>query len=297
MDGITHLLVGFVIGNFVSLNNWTMILFTVIASLLPDIDIVLAIFEDKHYIRYHRNITHGPIGVILLAVILSLIFSFFISDFLTLFLIAIFAIVVHVAMDLANAYGTRILSPFKERLYALDILPETDPWIYLFLLSISTVFLFFKEYSNIAQFYFLICIIIYFLLRTLLYIMAFNHIKNIHKNSKFALDPTKINPFTFRVIFDKEGEYKTFYYNIIFAKESDIEKYRKIRTKMKKFLKTAELPRVYLKFSKFPIVKHDKESKNRLILLDVRFINDGKKSLFVNIFTKNKKIKKSELKY
>ncbi|MEM4259743.1 MAG: metal-dependent hydrolase [Candidatus Woesearchaeota archaeon] len=297
MDGFTHVLSGFVIGNLISLNNWTLILFTIIASLIPDIDILLAIFEDKHYIKHHRNITHGPLGIIILAGILSYIFSFFIKDFITLFVIAVFTIVVHIALDLTNAYGTRILSPFKEKLYALDILPETDPWIYLMLIGVSVVFIFFKDYARIAEFCFLISFVFYLLLRVIFYILAYNQIRKYYKKTNFYLDPTRLNPLTFRVILIRGADYKTFYYNIITCRESDIEKFKKIQAKMKKFLKTAELPRIYLKFSKFPIVKQNNRGKGRLMLVDVRFINNGKKSLFVNIFTKNKKIKKSELKY
>ena len=123
-----------------------------LASNAPDIDIVATAGGAVKYLQWHRGPTHGPLGVVGLAIVTAAIvwwgrriydrrFGARTSDnadpgdrprdasFAMLVSVSIVGIVLHVLMDLPTVYGTRPLSPFSWRWYAVDWMPIID--IYL----------------------------------------------------------------------------------------------------------------------------------------------------------------------
>jgi membrane-bound metal-dependent hydrolase YbcI (DUF457 family) len=132
----------------------------ILASNAPDIDIVAAAGGGLKYLEWHRGMTHGPLGVLGLAVVSAAIVHFgrtvlrrHLSEttlvgprspghdatFPMLVAVALVGVTFHVLMDLPTSYGTRLLSPFNWRWYAMDWMPIID--IYLLIALGSGLFL------------------------------------------------------------------------------------------------------------------------------------------------------------
>jgi membrane-bound metal-dependent hydrolase YbcI (DUF457 family) len=124
----------------------------ILASNAPDIDIVATAGGAVKYLEWHRGPTHGPLAVVGLAFVTAAIvwggrlvydrrFAARANEdddrherpgdasFGMLVGVSIIGIVLHVLMDLPTVYGTRLLSPFSWRWYAVDWMPIID--IYL----------------------------------------------------------------------------------------------------------------------------------------------------------------------
>jgi membrane-bound metal-dependent hydrolase YbcI (DUF457 family) len=118
----------------------------IVASNIPDVDIVAAAGGGLKYLEWHRGMTHGPLGLIALAIASAAIVhgGRLVWDrrrgandvdqnasFLMLVAVACVGIAFHVLMDLPTSYGTRLLSPFSWRWYALDWMPIVDVYVWI----------------------------------------------------------------------------------------------------------------------------------------------------------------------
>jgi membrane-bound metal-dependent hydrolase YbcI (DUF457 family) len=113
----------------------------VLASNLPDADIVAAFDGSLAYFAMHRGPTHGPIGVVALAVLAALLVvgwralrplsrAHAWKGFGALCRVGMAGTALHVAMDVPTSYGTRLLSPFANTWFALDWLPIIDVYVW-----------------------------------------------------------------------------------------------------------------------------------------------------------------------
>jgi membrane-bound metal-dependent hydrolase YbcI (DUF457 family) len=113
----------------------------VLASNLPDADIVTAVDGSLAYFAAHRGPTHGPLGVLGLAVVAALLvvgWRFLRPStrpeawhrFRALCGVALAGTALHVTMDLPTVYGTRLLSPFDDTWFSLDWLPIIDIYLW-----------------------------------------------------------------------------------------------------------------------------------------------------------------------
>jgi len=133
-----------------------------LASNAPDIDIVATAGGTIKYLQWHRGPTHGPLGVIGLGVITAAIVwlgrriydtrrmasrpaaavheddARHDASFATLVGVSMIGIVFHVIMDVPTSYGTRLLSPFSWRWYAVDWMPIID--VYLLMVMVASLF-------------------------------------------------------------------------------------------------------------------------------------------------------------
>ena len=140
----------------------------VLASNAPDIDIVAALGGTAKYLQWHRGPTHGPLGVLGLGLATAvlvwlsgesvrirldntfgsaplLIFGTKFTGlraegrgqtgamFMTLLFVSIVGVLLHVLMDLPTSYGTRLLSPFSWRWFAIDLMPILDVYLWMIL--------------------------------------------------------------------------------------------------------------------------------------------------------------------
>lgn len=116
----------------------------ILASNLPDADIMMAFESSLAYFALHRGPTHGPLGVVGLGLVAALLVVAWRAlrastrrsawdGFGTLCGVGIAGTALHVAMDLATSYGIRLLSPFSETWYALDWLPIIDIYLWALL--------------------------------------------------------------------------------------------------------------------------------------------------------------------
>src|SRR6266850_5582841 len=104
----------------------------IIASNLPDIDIITTAGGSISYLQWHRGPTHGPIGIVGLGLVTAAIVSVAyriidsrtrpqsterasVAPFGMLAIVSIVGVLLHVVMDLPTSYGVRVLSPFSWR--------------------------------------------------------------------------------------------------------------------------------------------------------------------------------------
>jgi inner membrane protein len=103
--------------------GWT----AVIASNLPDIDIVAGLYDMPAYIEYHRGITHSFVGIPVLSIALAAAMFRFTGNFLRTFVIALLSMSAHLFLDYLNTYGVRPFLPFDGTWFYGDALFVIDP--------------------------------------------------------------------------------------------------------------------------------------------------------------------------
>lgn len=159
MDNLTHSLFGATLGRTPlgrAGRGTTATL--IVASNAPDVDIVATVGGTLKYLEWHRGVTHGPLGLIVLAIASAAIVRGAIAlkdrfrpaapvaddtnardkataPFHMLVAVACVAIGFHVLMDLPTSYGTRALSPFSWRWYAIEWMPIIDVYLWIVLIS------------------------------------------------------------------------------------------------------------------------------------------------------------------
>ncbi len=158
MDNLTHSLVGVLLGEVGSRQAnlprkaavWT----SVIASNLPDLDVVCNLVHDEgnlFYLLHHRGWTHSLLAVIPLGV-----FSSFFGNKIgnnhkklsgKLILLGVLAAFLHIAADYCNNYGVHPFSPFLNRWFYGDFLFIAEP----FILFILIPYVFFRTQSQIYK--------------------------------------------------------------------------------------------------------------------------------------------------
>ena len=152
MDNLTHSLFGWTLaraGLGRSLPHATATL--IVASNIPDIDIVAGLHDGVDYLAVHRGPTHGPLGIVGLGLLTAALISTWqrigsrrtpetgddraARQFVRWWVLAMAGIACHVLMDLPTSYGTRLLSPFVWTWYALDWMPIIDVYLWLLLIA------------------------------------------------------------------------------------------------------------------------------------------------------------------
>jgi len=110
----------------------------VLAANAPDIDVITAIHGSAAYLEHHRGPTHS----LLLAPLVALVPVLAIWPFqrrrlrwVWAWMASLVGVLSHLVMDWTNVYGTRLLAPYTERWYRLDITSVIDVWIWAVLVS------------------------------------------------------------------------------------------------------------------------------------------------------------------
>jgi inner membrane protein len=137
MDNLTHTLTGFALARSgLSEKTRGATLAVVLASNLPDVDLVTTVFGSTSYLEHHRGISHSIVGAPLLALALAVLLRAVLrgSRFGWLAACALIGAFGHVFLDLWTSYGTRALLPFDRTWYAWDTVFIVDPWVLLILL-------------------------------------------------------------------------------------------------------------------------------------------------------------------
>jgi inner membrane protein len=138
MDNLTHTAVGFFLSR-AGLNRWTPAATPILllAANAPDIDVVMAAGGPLNYIQYHRHLTHSLIAMpVIAAACVLLVRLFWRKEFpwAAGFLAALIGLASHLLLDWTNAYGIRLLLPFSDSWYRLDVNSVVDLWIWAALL-------------------------------------------------------------------------------------------------------------------------------------------------------------------
>ncbi|HEX8183736.1 MAG TPA: metal-dependent hydrolase [Blastocatellia bacterium] len=148
MENLAHTLLGLSLAK-AGLERATPLATTalVVSSNLPDIDVLMRFGDGTaDYLKYHRGVTHGFLGVAVLALVLTLVLTYLDRKFrlrrdhrrrpvrpLRIFWVACLGGLGHAFMDFTNNYGVRPLLPFSNRWFYGDIAFVVDPWIWLIL--------------------------------------------------------------------------------------------------------------------------------------------------------------------
>src|ERR1700754_2449891 len=112
MMNSTHTLVGIAIAR-TGLDRWTphAIWTAVIATNLPDIDIVARFAGTATWLDYHRGITHTIVGIPILSLLVAAAMSAFsrarprTQSFQKHFAVALMVMATHLILDWTNTYG------------------------------------------------------------------------------------------------------------------------------------------------------------------------------------------------
>lgn len=141
MDTGTHVVMGIALGGLATLDPLVasdptlfnaVLVGTLVGSQAPDFDTILKFKNNATYIRNHRGLTHSLPAVIFWGIFISSIIYLFTPEvsFLHLWLWTFFAVIVHVFVDIFNAYGTQSIRPFSHKWVALGFINTFDPYIF-----------------------------------------------------------------------------------------------------------------------------------------------------------------------
>ncbi|SDC05029.1 inner membrane protein [Pelagirhabdus alkalitolerans] len=141
MDTGTHIAMGVALGGIATLDpsvGGDPVLFsavmagTVIGSHAPDFDTVLKLKSNAVYLRHHRGITHSIPLVLFWGLLISSLIFLAIPNmpYAVLWRWTTLAVVIHVFVDIFNAYGTQALRPFSNKWIALGFINTFDPVIF-----------------------------------------------------------------------------------------------------------------------------------------------------------------------
>ena len=142
MDTASHLLFGATLGGLAFLHPevaaqpglaQAMLLCTVVGSHAPDFDTIVRLKSYRHYLRYHRGVTHSlpALGIWPALIALPAAWAFgVLESFWLLYLWTFGAVVLHVFLDWLNVYGVQCFRPLNRRWHHLDILPLFDPFLF-----------------------------------------------------------------------------------------------------------------------------------------------------------------------
>lgn len=141
MDTGTHIVMGIAIGTIATIDPVVsshpetakaIMIGALIGSQAPDLDTILKLRNNAKYIKNHRGITHSIPAVILWPVLISGIIYLFLPEasLFHLCLWTFLAVILHVFVDIFNAYGTQALRPFTKKWIALGIINTFDAFIF-----------------------------------------------------------------------------------------------------------------------------------------------------------------------
>jgi inner membrane protein len=175
MDSGTHIVMGIGLSALSTIDPVTtdptsaeaVFLGVLIGSVIPDIDTVLKLKDNATYIRHHRGITHALPFTILWPVILTGVIHLFYdqANLFHLWLWTFLAVILHVSVDIFNAYGTQALWPITPKWIALGMISIFDPVIFGIHLCGFVLWYVFGHPGLLFSFIYVI-IIGYYLLRT-----------------------------------------------------------------------------------------------------------------------------------
>src|SRR5699024_6085660 len=106
---------------------------TISGSQAPDFDTILKMKGNAVYIRNHRGITHSVPAVLMWGILIAGIIYAFVPQvpFVHLWAWTFLAVIIHVLVDIFNAYGTQAYRPFTKRWVAYGFINTFDPYIFL----------------------------------------------------------------------------------------------------------------------------------------------------------------------
>ena len=130
MDNITHTLTGLMMAR-AGLARTTPrggTLMMMLAANVPDIDVVFGLPGGLAYMEYHRGYAHSLLLAPAMAVIPLLLAHWIRGASVSwkAWLACLLGVLSHLALDLTNVYGVRLLLPFSGHWFHWDVTPVVD---------------------------------------------------------------------------------------------------------------------------------------------------------------------------
>jgi len=146
MDNLTHTLTGIVLSRAgLSRAVPRASLLLALASNAPDLDIVAGLNGSLAYLHHHRGWTHAFAFAPIAALAPLPIWAWLnrgnrpaARQFAAAWLVSLAGVVAHHLMDWLNVYGCRLLLPFRNDWFRLDLVYIVDLWVWLILFMAMT---------------------------------------------------------------------------------------------------------------------------------------------------------------
>ncbi|MBI5026567.1 MAG: metal-dependent hydrolase, partial [Nitrospirae bacterium] len=118
--------------------------------LVPDADLILRLFGDEVFLKYHRGFGNSLFLIPPVALGLAFVFNRLSSkkNFLLFFILCFLSVAVHTFLDLQTSFGTMLLFPFSDRRFSLDLVFIIDPYYSGILIAGLIFSIFIKKYSE-----------------------------------------------------------------------------------------------------------------------------------------------------
>jgi membrane-bound metal-dependent hydrolase YbcI (DUF457 family) len=111
LDALTHILIGYSIGNLLAINSFELIA-CIATSAALDLDILISRSSIKS-IKYHRDFSHSLLFTLILSISLAAFSALFNQAFLRVFFLALLSSLFHVFLDFSTTWGIPLLYPVK----------------------------------------------------------------------------------------------------------------------------------------------------------------------------------------
>jgi len=140
VDIASHALSSFALARaFFPRRRWPVVLGMLFAGTVADVDRLSALFGPAAYFAVRRTLTHSVLGTLLI-IALAVLFARYLSKKQVEPLSALFppfalAAALHIVLDLFQSEGLALLWPFRPTRFAMDWLPNIDPWILAILIA------------------------------------------------------------------------------------------------------------------------------------------------------------------
>ncbi len=257
-----HGIIGLFLGSLFEEQAGPITLLLIVASVLPDIDLVFIMLGRLSYFKHHRKLTHSVFGIPLLAFGLAFVFSRLSSlGFWEAYLISILGMSVHIFFDLTNHFGTEVLYPLKKRRYAWEFTNVVEVPLY----GLSILFLIltiFFERSDVARLA-LAMFLIYIALKAALHRVARNAAKRRYGKSRAI--PHFWNIFSWHIIHEEKDKYILSDLNILSGKAVRARTFKKAPDSMRKIDRNLS---AFFDFAEYPIIEVE---EGLIKIKDLRF--------------------------
>jgi inner membrane protein len=288
MDNLTHTLTGFALAR-AGLDRRTRgaTLTLVLASNVPDVDLVFQLGGPASYLEHHRGITHSLVAAPLLAVTLAAAIRFGVREARMpwLVLAGLVGVLGHLLMDLWTNYGTRLLEPFRGTWYALDLVFIIDPLLLALLGGTLLLAAWSAQGPKIASMG-LGLVLAYVCGRAVLHERALEAAREKVPAPlvQIAALPTPLNPFLWRILADTGEAYYTGEINLQ-GSTPPLRKREKLAPNAAiEQARASELASVFLDFARFPWVEvEDTPEGTAVKWTDLRFEWSGRESFVTRV--------------
>lgn len=211
MDPITHGVVGLSIavlaGEPAAVSN-PAIIGCVLGAIIPDGDIIMQLKGDYAYLKNHRGASHSILMMIVYAGLITGFLSLIIGnfEFWKVFLITLAGCFSHIALDITNSYGAKVLWPLFKKNITLDLLLVYDPMLIIVCMTIIIPYVRSIIPSYIAIFIFAYYIILRLFMKRLARNIAFENMSGKYKIVGFRIMPSMVGLIKWHFIISTEKE-------------------------------------------------------------------------------------------